>query len=137
MTRIFIILIIIFSGCNIGPRNIEYEKEWDKWSDKLKELVKEIQENSANYSIGNHIFPKGFDYPFDEGFAIHHCNNGKDEPIKPDSLTIVFYTDRGLLDHYSGFIFTNNSSIIESYESKIKHQAGDYKLEENWYYISD
>lgn len=52
------------------------------------------------------------------------------------AVTITFYTDRGLLDHYSAFIYTNNPEDITFFDDKVKNGGNNYKLAPNWYQIS-
>lgn len=130
------VCLLFLLGCFPGPRKIDHNKEWEKWSSDLKNLVSQIELNYKKYSIGNNDFPPEFSYPFDDGYRIHHYGNGTEEPIKPDSLTIIFYTDRGLMDHFSAFVYTNDPKQIKIYDDKIKN-SGDYKMEKSWYYIKE
>jgi hypothetical protein len=56
----------------------------------------------------------------------------KDDAI----VTIKFYTDRGLLDHYQAFIYTNDSLTISQLDEEANSEGGpDHKIKENWYFI--
>lgn len=57
---------------------------------------------------------------------------------KTDStVTILFYTDFGLLDHYSGFIYTNDQFDLKRLNGKVSDDENDYKISENWFEIND
>lgn len=53
------------------------------------------------------------------------------------ALTVMFYTDRGLVDHYSAFIYSNDSTQIQELEEKVMRGGNDFKKEANWYFIHD
>lgn len=112
----------LFSSCNPfsgssnpfpGPRKIDWEKEWEKNESKLKALTADILAQGSNkYKTGINDFPKGFSYPFDDGFAISRTYDTTGvNTINTKRITITYYVDRGLLDHYSAFIFFQRFSI--------------------------
>ena len=53
-----------------------------------------------------------------------------------DMISIKFYTDRGFLDHFNAFYFTNDSSEIVKLDKRCKTQRANRKIEDNWYRIS-
>ena len=118
-------------SCNpLGkPRNVDWENEWKENSIKLKELLLQIDTDADNnFHNGNNEFPKSFKYPFDEGFHLK----------KTDSfLTVKFYIDRGLLDHYSAFIYSNDPYQTGQLDANVENEGNDYKLEDKWYIIND
>lgn len=59
------------------------------------------------------------------------------EKQKDSFVTMLFYTDRGLLDHYSGFIYSNDSIELKVLEENVKNGGNDVRLENNWYQIHD
>ncbi len=59
------------------------------------------------------------------------------QTLKDTFVTITFYTDRGLNDHYSGFIYTNDKTDIKTFDDKVKNGGNDFKLQPNWYLIND
>jgi len=132
----FFTLTVIFSSCNPlpGPRHINWEKEWEKNETKLKDLAQDILlQGSKKYTIGNNDFPDTFDYPFDEGFAI----SSSIDSIDKKKITITFYLDRGLLDHYSAFIFSNDSSALVEFNRNVENGGNDFRIEPNWYVVND
>jgi len=57
---------------------------------------------------------------------------------KTDStVTILFYTDFGLLDHYSGFVYSNNPLDLTRLNRNVLDGGNDYKINENWFEIND
>jgi hypothetical protein len=137
----FFLLVITGTSCNPfpGPRNIDWKKEWKNNQTKLKALTQDIlKQVNKKYTAGINEFPDNFDYPFDDGFSIRtpFVNNGN-EKIDINNITITFYVDRGLLDHYSAFIFTNDSSSIDEFDRNVLNGGNDFKIESNWYMIND
>ncbi|MEK6482614.1 hypothetical protein WJR50_34120, partial [Catalinimonas sp. 4WD22] len=69
-------------------------------------------------------------------------NGGNDIVIyrgKNDVVTIKFYINRGFLDHYSAFVYTDDQSKIDELDERISWDTGDdknLKLEKNWYRVS-
>lgn len=51
------------------------------------------------------------------------------------AVTITFYTERGLLDHYSAFIYTDYPEDVTFYDDKTKNDGISIKLAPNWYQI--
>ena len=127
----FILIIILFSCSPFpSPRNIDGKKIWKQYSLELKKIVGEIlkEKPSKNFQLENRKFSASFDYPFDQGYSVSK---------KDSNLQITFYLDRGLLDHYSAIIFTDNEQELSNYNKKIKENGNDFKLEENWFLIND
>jgi hypothetical protein len=54
------------------------------------------------------------------------------------ATTVIFYIDRGFLDHYSDFVFTTDSLKIRDMERKIQsaNPERNKKLGEHWFRIS-
>jgi hypothetical protein len=129
-----IILLFLLSACNpfSGPRNVDWKKEWEKHASELKSLTKEVKENKeAKYQVGNN----SFSYPFNDGFYIGY--GSRDTLIDTNNISIRYYVDRGLLDHFSAFIYTRDSSEIKELEVKVQQGGNDFKIEDNWYMIND
>jgi hypothetical protein len=53
-------------------------------------------------------------------------------------VSMKFYIDRGFLDHYSAFVYTNDPDQIRTLNSGIGSFGGGVvkKLETNWYRVS-
>ncbi|UCS91952.1 hypothetical protein KZP23_14605 [Echinicola marina] len=54
-------------------------------------------------------------------------------------VTVEFYINRGFLDHYSAFVYTNDTEKIKELEEHMSYQKGlqlNKKLDENWYRVS-
>jgi hypothetical protein len=55
------------------------------------------------------------------------------------AVTIEFYINRGFLDHYSAFVYSNDSTKIQELDERAKRETGEHineKLEDNWYRVS-
>jgi hypothetical protein len=138
-TTLFFPFCLILSSC-FGPRDIDYKTVWNEQGKELKVLVKQIKTNGT-LEWGNHDFPNNFEYPFDDGY---HLSFGYDEngnAIQSDNknFMITFYTDRGLMDHFSAFIYTNDIKQMKELDQQTEsdNKDEDVKLEEHWYYIQD
>ena len=132
-------ICILLSSC-LGPRNVDYKTVWSEQGKELKLLVKTIKAE-GKLEWGNHDFPNTFDYPFDDGFYLSfgYDDNGKAIQLDDKNLTITFYTDRGLMDHYSAFIYTNDPSKIKELDEETERDKKDedVKVENHWYYLQD
>jgi hypothetical protein len=41
------------------------------------------------------------------------------------------------MDHYSAFIYTNNSEMVSQLDKEVNRQGDDdRKIDENWYFVS-
>ena len=132
-------IYLILSSC-FGPRNVDYKTVWFEQGKELKLLVKTLKTKN-NLKYGNHDFPSSYDYPFDDGFHVSFGFDHTGETIHVDdkNLTIKFYTDRGLMDHFSAFIYTNDQKEIAKLDVETEQDKNDedVKLQEHWYYIQD
>lgn len=132
-------ICLLFSAC-FGPRDIDYKSVWKEQGGELRTLVRTIK-TKGNFQWGNHDFPTNFSYPFDDGFHVKYGydENGKAIQLDSKNLTIEFYTDRGLMDHFSAFIYTNDPKEIEFLDEQTNrdYKDKDVKLETHWYYVQD
>lgn len=136
MKKLIYTVLIFFLHTSCGPRNIDWKKEWSENHFRFEKLKNDVlKKGGKKYSQGNNNFPEEFEYPFDDGFSIN-CYNGN-SGIDTKKISIKFYMDRGLLDHYSAIIFTNDSTVITEMDENVKNDGNDFKIKENWYAISD
>lgn len=135
---IFSGLIFIFARCNpfSAPGEVDWKVEWKKNHFSLERLKNDIlKQGERKYRTGNNEFPKDFEYPFDEGFYINSLNGHTQ--IDQKKVTITFYMDRGLMDHYSAIVFTNDSIVLKEMEENVQNAGNDFKIKANWYAIND
>ena len=78
-----------------------------------------------------------------EDWNIPPISNGGNEiaiyKTDDNRLTVEFYINRGFLDHYSAFVYTNDKEKIQELEERTAFNTGlhvNKKLEENWYRVS-
>jgi hypothetical protein len=111
------------------PREkIDWRTEWQKHGEDLKRLTREIKTNvDGKYKVGNNNFPENFKYPFDEGFVIDLGRHNVS--YDTNTISITYYFDRGLLDHFGAFVYAKDSAKLTG-ENKVK-----VKLEQNWYVV--
>lgn len=127
--KLFPIIILLLISCFPKPRNIDWKNEWINNENKLKLLAEYVQlDSTGEYNSGNFDYPNSFNYPFDQGFYVNKTN---------EHLTIKFYLDRGIVDHYSAFIYTNDSVLIKTLNNKTQKQENDFKIENHWDIIND
>ena len=137
INNVLILALMLTSCAPFGrPREIDWKKEWKENESNLKVLTHEIKENrDGKYQMDNNNFPSSFDYPFDDGFYIGYGSQAT--LIDTNKISIRYYVDRGLLDHFSAFIYTKDPKEINELDAKVQQGANDYKIEENWYMIND
>ena len=127
----YIVFFCILSACIFEPRNVNSNEVWIQYEEKLKYLTSSVELDS--YENGIYDFPQQFDYPFDEGYSFRKGNDSGDTLC----VTIKYYTDRKLLDHYSAFIYTTDTIFGSTLEERIKNKDDSvYKIEADWYYIN-
>lgn len=136
MRKLVYIALIFFLHTGCGPRNTDWKTEWKKNHVRLEHLKNDIlKQGDRKYLSGNNNFPEEFEYPFDDGFSINSYNGHSG--IDTKKTTITFYMDRGLLDHYSAIVFSNDSTVIAEMDENVKNEGNDFKIKENWYVIND
>jgi len=82
----------------------------------------------------------GFRYTIPDSLTLFPFFKSKEINIKTTKdtfVTITFYTDAGINDHYSGFVFTNDSDEIEHLDRKVEARGNDFKLQPNWYQVHE
>lgn len=54
------------------------------------------------------------------------------------SITVTFYINRGFLDHYSAFVYSDDSVTIKELEGRVTEQPkpGNEKLDIHWYKVN-
>jgi hypothetical protein len=57
--------------------------------------------------------------------------------MKSNIRPVTFYMDRGLSDHYSAIVFTNDSTVIAEMDENVKNEGNDFKIKQNWYAVND
>lgn len=90
---------------------------------KAGEIVPNVSHNNIIATLDGWNFP-----PISNGgneIAIYKSNDS--------IVTVEFFIDRGFLDHYSAFVYTNDSEQIKMFNNNTKSYK---KLSENWYKVS-
>jgi len=96
---------------------------------KEGELKPNVTHNNIICTLENWKFP-----PISNGgneIAIYKSDRGK--------LTVEFYINRGFLDHYSAFVYTDDSEKIKELEEHMSYKKGlhiNKQLDEHWYRVS-
>jgi len=134
---VFIMIAIGTSSIIFGERVVE-NLDWKFRKDSRNEIVKLIKsdepvpdkpENNFICKLDDKYFP-----PISNGgneIAICKTQNNK--------ITVEFFINRGFLDHYSAFIYSDNPEKIRELEESLISKKGlhrNKKLDDNWYRVS-
>lgn len=137
----FIVAIICAPIIGSGSLFIDKAIEKADWAlrrparNAIVEMVKEGKFN-PNYPYNNvscHV---------SDWSVLPISTSGNDISIergRDKAVTVQFYINRGFLDHYSAFVYTNDSLRIKEIEylaSRAHGKGQTYKLDENWYRVS-
>ena len=137
--KIGVILVIIIGTLSLSfGENLIENLDWKFRRSSREEIVQLVKINKLKPNVThNNIICKlhNWNYP-------PISNGGNEIAIyRADSsnITIEFFINRGFLDHYSAFVYTNDVNKIEEIEEHIKHKKGlhvNEKLDKNWYRVS-
>lgn len=133
MKAIFQILIfaILCSSCFLPNGSQSNPKVWEDNKEDLQKIVNRVLLNPEKFEEGENLIPEDLDFSYDKTFDIR--GNLKDK----NDLKITFYTDRGLVDHYSAIIYTTQKGLVKQFDENVKNGGNDFKLQNNWYAIND
>lgn len=113
-----------------------FEKiDWHLRKPQRNQIINQIKNGKIKYDVNK---------------SVHHLigwyfppisNAGNDIMISKSTrnrLTVVFYINRGFLDHYSAFVYTDDLEEIKSFENRIqsKSKNGNYRIGKNWYRLN-
>lgn len=133
-----IVLDFVFAGLTyvfvffILTRDNMDRLDWRVNLGKRRAIVELAKQNKLQNDSGNiYLIPDSLSlFPFKD-------NRLTVEGTPGSTFTIKFYTDRGLLDHYSAFIYTNDPERLDELNHKAINGGNDHKMEEGWYFIND
>lgn len=107
--------------------------DWKINYSKRKKIVRLIKEERSFTSAQT-----TYQIPFSLTLFPYFKSNTVYVECQQDSIvTVTFFTDRGILDHYSAFIYSNDSAEIKRLDEKVKTGGNEYKKETGWYFIHD
>ena len=129
------ILIVFIVGCFslfFGESSLE-KIDWHLRKETRNEIVELIKTDKLKTDI-----PRKYKL---KKWASPPISNGGNEVIADKTsagkITVKFYTDRGFIDHYAAFIYTDNPADVEIFEKEIiKGKRRVKKLDTNWYSVS-
>ena len=132
------LLVITFYNFNKIPNSIIEKLDWYTSYETRNQIVNDVfkEKSELNSKINNDIYELSFELPI-------ISNGGNDIWIyqnKTDKKkTIKFWISRGYFESpQTYFIFTNDNKIRKQLEDKItENPETNWKLEENWYRISE
>jgi hypothetical protein len=132
--------LIVSTIIGFASLNSEALIETLDWKLRLSErnkIVELVKQGKLTPNVShNNIICKLPGYPFPPISV-----GGNEIAIYKDGLgtvTIEFYINRGFLDNYSAFVFTNERKNISIMDSTIsaRHSPKFKKLKENWYRVA-
>ncbi|GAA4338179.1 hypothetical protein [Flaviaesturariibacter amylovorans] len=134
-------LLSVFAACfpSWEPRSVDGQQEWAENGSRLKSLAAAVRADTVRYRPGMHSFPDGFGYPFDEGFHVarHFYATPMVQPGDTTAVTLTFYLDRGIGEHYSAIVFTLDQGKRSELDENVRNGGNDFLLEPNWYLVND
>lgn len=138
-TTKFHIAALIF-GIIIGTVSIFSEDylekiDWYLRKAQREEIISRIKNGSIKYDTNKSV------HHLEEFKYALISNGGNDIAIssnEKNQLEVEFFINRGLLDHYSAFVYANDPNEIKRIENDIESTANEnnYKIEKNWYRLS-
>lgn len=112
----------------------EQLEKWDWQYNRTtrQEIVDYIKEIGVTNQLPHSFsIPKSYNlFPFSSNQKVYVSKSG-------NYYKVLFHTDVGLMDHYSGFVYTNIPEELERLNDKVAEGGNDFKLEDNWYLIHD
>ncbi|WP_211209913.1 hypothetical protein [Cyclobacterium marinum] len=112
--------------------------DWHLRKKSREEIIQLIKEDKLRPNVSHNNIICTLD-----NWNLPPISNGGNEiaifKMEDNKFTVEFYIDRGFLDHYSAFVYTNNKDKIQELEERMtwkKELHNNKKLEENWYRVS-
>jgi hypothetical protein len=105
-----------------------HKLDWDINKEKRETIIELIKEGK----IKDEKIPDSLELRLNCSSDEFHIQTKTDS-----SLTVLFYTDYGLLDHYSAFIYSNDSNDLIQLNEQVRNGGNDYKINENWFEVND
>lgn len=137
--KLGVILIISIGSLTLflGEETIEKLDWWFRRNSR-QEIIELVKADRLKPNVThNHIICTL------EDWNIPPISNGGNEiaiyKTDDNRLTVEFYINRGFLDHYSAFVYTNDKEKIQELDERTALNTGlhvNKKLEENWYRVS-
>lgn len=131
------VLIFVFS-ITYSEQTIEY-LDWHIRRSSREEIVNLIKNKKikTNIKYRNRVILL-------EKWNLPPISNGGNEILvdyySDNKITVEFFINRGFLDHYSEFVYTNSLQKINNLNEHIKYTKSDkslnYKIDNNWYRVS-
>lgn len=131
------VLIFVFS-ITYSEQTIEY-LDWHIRRSSREEIVNLIKNKKikTNIKYRNRVILL-------EKWNLPPISNGGNEILvdyySDNKITVEFFINRGFLDHYSAFVYTNSLQKINNLNEHIKYTKSDkslnYKIDNNWYRVS-
>lgn len=137
--KLGVILIISIGSFSLFFGSAIIEKlDWQLRRNSREEIIELIKADKLkpNVSHNNMIYTL-------DSWSIPPISNGGNEIViyKTDDnkLRVEFFINRGFLDHYSAFVYTNDKEEIQKLEELTILNEGVHvnkKLDENWYRVA-
>jgi hypothetical protein len=133
-----ILTICIGSFTLFFSEEIIEKLDWQFRRDSREEIVELIKADKLKPNVTHNNIICTLD-----NWNIPPISNGGNEiaiyKTDENKLTVEFFINRGFLDHYSAFVYTNDKDKIKELEERTTLNKGlhvNKKLDENWYRVS-
>ena len=127
-----LILTVVIGSLSIFFGEYVMEKlDWTLRRNSREEIIELVKAGKLKPNVTHNNFvctlPDWYFPPISNG-----GNEITIDKTEKNKFTIGFYIDRGFMDHYSAFVYTNDPEKIKEFEER----TYSVKLDENWYKLS-
>lgn len=109
--------------------------DWHLRKNQRKEIIAKLKNGNLKYNPDKSTF-------YLEKFKYSLISNGGNDIViqlgAKNQLTVTFFINRGFLDHYSAFVYTNDPDEIKRIENyiRLRVKGDNFKIEKNWYRLN-
>lgn len=137
--KVGLILTVVVGSLTLffGEDTVEY-LDWELRRNTRDEIVQLVKEGKLQPNVTHNNFICTL-----PAWNLPPISNGGNEiaiyKTKGNKFTIEFYINRGFLDHYSAFVYTDDADQIEELNKRATLKKGMHinrKLDKNWYRVS-
>lgn len=128
-----LILAIFLGTISLFSEKFMEKADWRLREVQRNEIINKIKTRKFNFENGRAYYLSESKYKL--------ISNGGNEIIIEqvyDKHTITFFIDRGFMEHYTAFIYTDDPLKITEFDTEISkpRSVNDYKITDNWYRMS-
>lgn len=121
-----ITFLVIHFGINTKALDFA---DWKLNYSKREKIVQLIKEEGFNSSGRTYRIPSSLTlFPYIKSNEVNVVKQ------QDTTITVEFYTDRGLMDHYTAFVYSNDSLELKHLTEKIG--GNNKKMAKGWFYVN-